>query len=131
MALSSSVPVFGIPEPLIPLLGQRAQEMPLLDTMVLSNGLPDPSEPDNTFTFDLHEVGPHSMPHPLQVNDGVSNKNLELENDAASCVNPVFMFEPLNAQMTDKRARRLTKVHPTGLIGKVGIGVSLIKRICV
>ncbi|KAL5469205.1 hypothetical protein EMCRGX_G030429 [Ephydatia muelleri] len=117
VALSSSVPVFGIPEPLIPLLGQRAQEKPLLDDVVLSDDLPDPSKPDNTFTFNLHEVGPHPMPHPSQVND-VSNKKMELEKDAASCVNPVFMFYPFNAQMTDKRARRLSKVLPTGLIGK-------------
>ncbi|KAL5469197.1 hypothetical protein EMCRGX_G030420 [Ephydatia muelleri] len=124
VALSSSVSVFGIQEPLTPLLGQRAQEKPLLDDMVLSDDLPDPSKPDNTFTFDLHEVGPHPMPHPSQVND-VSNKKMELEKDAASCVNSVFMFYPFNAQMTDKRARRLTKVLPTGLIGKVGIDVEM------
>ena len=129
------VPVFGIPEPLIPLPGQRTQEKPLLDDMVLSDGLPDPSEPDNTFAFNLHEVGPNPMLLPSQVNDHVFNETMECEKDGPIIVYLIFVFYPLNAQMTDKRARRLIQVLPTGnqectkhsdchqLIGKVGIDV--------
>ena len=127
--------MFGIPEPLIPLLGQRAQEKPLLDDMVLSDGLPDPIKLDNTITFGLHEVGPPPVPLPSQVNECVINEKIKCENDRPINVNSIFGFEPLNAQMTDKRARKRIQVLPTGnqecakpsvcyqLIGKVGIGI--------
>eukprot|EP00731_Ephydatia_muelleri_P017488 Em0010g586a len=108
------VPMFGIPEPLIPLLGQRAQEKSLLDDMVLSDGLPDPIKSDNTFAFDLHGVSPHPMPLPSQVNDHVFNEKMECEKDGPINVYSILVFDPLNAQMTDKRARRLLQVLRIG-----------------
>ena len=127
--------MFGIPEPLIPLPGQRAQEKSLLDDMVLNDGLPHPIKPDNTFAFDLHEVSPNPMPLPSQVNDHVFNEKMECEKDGPIDVYSIYVFYPLNAQMTNKRARRLLQVLRTGnqectkcsdyhqLIGKVGIDV--------
>ena len=71
-----------------------------------------PIEPDNTVAFNnLDEVAPHPVLLPSQLDDHVSNKEMELEKDQASQI--YFNIDPLHAQMTDERTRSLIQDLPT------------------